>query len=37
MIKDAVACHFDEGEAPKIIRLHGTMSQRRGKRPKEGY
>jgi predicted RNase H-like HicB family nuclease len=22
MIKDAVACHFDEGEAPKIIRLH---------------
>lgn len=22
MVKDAVACHFDEGEAPKIIRLH---------------
>lgn len=22
MIKDAVACHFDEAEAPKIIRLH---------------
>ena len=22
MIKDAVACHFDEGEAPQIIRLH---------------
>lgn len=21
-IKDAVACHFDEGEMPKIIRLH---------------
>lgn len=21
MIKDAVACHFDEGEAPKITRL----------------
>ena len=22
MIKDAVACHFDSGEGPKIIRLH---------------
>ena len=22
MVKDAVACHFDEDEAPKIIRLH---------------
>ena len=22
MIKDAVACHFDDGEAPRIIRLH---------------
>ena len=22
MVKDAVACHFDQGEAPKIIRLH---------------
>ncbi|HXP84325.1 MAG TPA: hypothetical protein VN841_06375 [Bryobacteraceae bacterium] len=22
MIRDAVACHFDEGTAPKIIRLH---------------
>lgn len=22
MVKDAVACHFDEGESPKIIRLH---------------
>lgn len=22
MVKDAVACHFDEGTAPKIIRLH---------------
>jgi hypothetical protein len=21
-IKDAVQCHFDEGKAPKIIRLH---------------
>ena len=22
MVKDAVACHFDEGQAPKIIQLH---------------
>ncbi|RLI80887.1 2-oxoisovalerate dehydrogenase [Archaeoglobales archaeon] len=22
MVKDAVKCHFDENERPKIIRLH---------------
>jgi len=22
MVKDAVGCHFDDGEAPQIIRLH---------------
>jgi hypothetical protein len=22
MVKDAVACHFDEGDAPRVIRLH---------------
>ncbi len=22
MVRDAVACHFEEGEAPKLIRLH---------------
>ena len=22
MVKDAVACHFDDGASPKIIRLH---------------
>jgi hypothetical protein len=22
MVKEAVRCHFDEGKAPKIIRLH---------------
>ncbi len=22
MIRDAVACHFDEDERPKVIRLH---------------
>ncbi len=22
MVKDAVACHFENDEAPKIIRLH---------------
>jgi hypothetical protein len=21
-VRDAVRCHFDEGEAPKLIRLH---------------
>jgi hypothetical protein len=21
-IRDAVLCHFDEGKAPKIVRLH---------------
>jgi hypothetical protein len=22
MVRDAVACHFDAGERPKIVRLH---------------
>jgi hypothetical protein len=22
MVKDAVACHFDSGQGPKMIRLH---------------
>ncbi len=22
MVRDAVRCHFDEGEAPAVIRLH---------------
>jgi hypothetical protein len=22
MIRDAVVCHFDEGQAPKLVRLH---------------
>lgn len=22
IIRDAVSCHFDEGERPKLIRLH---------------
>jgi hypothetical protein len=21
-VRDAVSCHFDEGKAPKVIRLH---------------
>ncbi len=21
-VKDAVSCHFDEGEEPKVVRLH---------------
>lgn len=26
-VRDAVHCHFDEGEAPKIIRLHFTREE----------
>jgi len=22
VIRDAVRCHFDEGQAPKVVRLH---------------
>ena len=22
MVRDAVVCHFDEGSAPRVIRLH---------------
>ena len=22
MVRDAVRCHFDEGQGPKVIRLH---------------
>ena len=22
MVKDAVSCYFDDGEAPRVIRLH---------------
>lgn len=22
IVRDAVRCHFDEGQAPKIVRLH---------------
>ena len=25
MVKDAVECHFDDGAAPKVIRLHRTL------------
>ena len=27
MVRDAVACHADEGTAPKIIRLHFVREQ----------
>jgi hypothetical protein len=27
MVRDAVHCHFDEGEAPRIIRLHFTREE----------
>lgn len=26
-VRDAVRCHFDEGNAPKIIRLHFTREE----------
>jgi predicted RNase H-like HicB family nuclease len=26
-VRDAVRCHFDEGEAPKLIRLHFVRDQ----------
>lgn len=26
-VREAVQCHFDEGEAPKIIRLHFTREE----------
>jgi hypothetical protein len=26
-VRDAVRCHFDEGEAPRIIRLHFVREQ----------
>jgi dephospho-CoA kinase len=27
MVRDAVRCHFDEGQAPKVIRLHHVKDQ----------
>lgn len=27
MVRDAVRCHFDEGQEPKIIRLHFTREE----------
>lgn len=26
-IRDAVLCHFDEGQAPRVIRLHRVMDE----------
>lgn len=26
-VRDAVKCHFDEGKAPKVIRLHFTREE----------
>lgn len=26
-VRDAVRCHFDEGEVPKVIRLHFTHEE----------
>ena len=27
MLRDAVACHFDEAERPRVIRLHWTKDE----------
>ena len=27
MVRDAVRCHFEEGQAPKLIRLHHVRDQ----------
>ena len=26
-VRDAVRCHFDEGEMPRVVRLHFTREQ----------
>lgn len=26
-VRDAVRCHFDEGEAPQVVRLHFVREQ----------
>jgi dephospho-CoA kinase len=26
-VRDAVRCHFDEGQAPKVVRLHFVREQ----------
>jgi hypothetical protein len=26
-IREAVLCHFDEGQAPRVIRLHRVMDE----------
>ena len=26
-VRDAVRCHFEEGEAPKVVRLHFVREQ----------
>jgi hypothetical protein len=26
-VRDAVQCHFDEGEAPELIRLHAVREE----------
>ena len=27
MVRDAVRCHFDEGQGPKVIRLHLSVKK----------
>jgi len=32
-VRDAVRCHFEEGQAPKVIRLHSTLAAPREDEP----
>jgi hypothetical protein len=27
MVRDAVRCHYEEGEAPKLVRLHHVRDE----------
>lgn len=27
MVRDAVRCHFDEGQGPRVIRLHSVRDE----------
>lgn len=29
-VRDAVRCHFDEGQRPKVIRLHRLLDHEQG-------
>jgi hypothetical protein len=37
MAVDAVRCHFDEGEMPRLIRLHLVREELSERRPSKAY